>query len=144
MNFKRTTIIPLDDKPLAQIIFDAFIDKEFMILMIILGDTNSIREALPKADNLATKAYFGMERWVLWIRDYVVLEDTLREQLKAHDENEDVEYEDVKCFCFSPVLDAATGIILKNGRLSYASLQQSFFKAQAHDTGLTAISNQNL
>ena len=139
MNFKRTTIIPLDDKPLAKLIFDAFINKEFMILMVILGDTESIREALPKADNLATKIYFGMERWVLWIRDYEILEATIKAQLTALDEHKEVEYNDVKCFCFSPVLDAATGFILKNGRLNYASLQQSFFKAQAHDTGLTTI-----
>ena len=48
----------------------------------------------------------------------------------------DEDYEEIKCFCFSPILDQPAGVILKNGTLSYASLQQSFFKAQANDTAL--------
>lgn len=138
MNLKRTSIIPLDDKALARIIFDAFIEKEFMIVMVILGDTDSIREALTKADNLATKSYFGMERWVLWIRNHDILEIPLKELLKNSDDDKaSADYEDIKCFCFSPVIDHPAGFILKQGRLDYVNLQQSFFKAQSHDTALT-------
>ena len=137
MNLKRTTIIPLDDTALAKAIFDAFIQREFMILMIILGDTDTIREALPKADNLATKAYFNMERWVLWVRNHDILQDPLKERIQNSDDpNASADYLDIKCVCFSPVIDHPAGIILKNGQLNYASLQQSFFKAQAHDTEL--------
>ncbi len=141
MNFKRTTIIPLDDKELAKSIFDAFINKEFMILMIILGDNESIRESLPRADNLATQTYFNMERWVLWVRDYDILADSLKNQLEKKDESgeEEVNYNDVKCFCFSPILDEAAGVILKNGRLSYLTLQNSFFRAQNHDLGAISL-----
>lgn len=144
MNFKRTTIIPLDDAELAKQLFDAYLNKEFMILMIILGDTDSIRKALPKADNLATKSYFGMERWVLWIRNHAILEDTLRPLLETNDQDETLVYKDVKCFSTSPILDAATGIILKNAELNYLSLQRSFFKAQSHDTGLINGVNNSL
>lgn len=139
MNFKRTTIIPIEDKELAKLIFDSYIEKEFMILMIILGDSETIRESLFKADNLATQTYFNMERWVLWIRDYEVLKDTLIAQLKANPNNIEFEYENVKCFCFSPIKDVATGIIQKNGRLSYLTLQRSFFQAQDHDNKLEDI-----
>ena len=86
MNLKRTTIIPLDDDDLAQSIFDAFLEKEFMILMVVLGDTETIRKALPKADNLASKEYFNMERWVLWIRNHNVLSETLKAQLAESDD----------------------------------------------------------
>ena len=50
---KRTTIIPVDDTALAGAIFSEFIEKEKMILMIIIGDTKSILDAIPKAYNLA-------------------------------------------------------------------------------------------
>ena len=139
MNLKRTTIIPIDDKELAKSIFDAYIEKEFMILMIILGDTETIRNSLFKADNLATQTYFNMERWVLWIRDYEVLKKTLKAQLRANPNNDEFEYDEVKCFCFSPIQDVATGIIQKNGRLSYLSLQRSFFEAQDYDNDLEEI-----
>ena len=138
MNLKRTTLIPVDDSALAKTIFNAFIEKEMMILMIIIGDTKSVRDAVPKADNLADLSYFKMERWVLWIRDGKVLETTLKKHLKVStEENADADFEDIKCFCFSPIADEVAGIILKNGKLTYASLQQSFFRAQSHDISIT-------
>ncbi|QCX00971.1 hypothetical protein FGM00_12930 [Aggregatimonas sangjinii] len=138
MNLKRTTLIPVDDPGLAKSIFNAFIEKEMMILMIIIGDTKSVREAIPMADNLATLSYFNMERWVLWIRDGKVLETTLKEHLKASTEDHaNADFGDIKCFCFSPIADEVAGIILKNGKLDYASLHQSFFRAQAHDIAIT-------
>lgn len=134
MNLKRTTIIPLDDAALAESIFKSFIEKEMMIIMVIIGDTETVREAIPKADNLAQLSYFKMERWVLWLRNYDILSETLKGHLKASDaENADEDYDNIKCFCFSPILDQIDGVILKNGQLSYASLQQSFFRAQSHD-----------
>ncbi|MDN3493547.1 hypothetical protein [Winogradskyella bathintestinalis] len=134
MNLKRTTIIPLDDAALAESIFKSFIEKEMMIIMVIIGDTETVRDAITKADNLALLSYFKMERWVLWIRNYNTLSDTFKVHLKASDaEHSDEEYDNIKCFCFSPILDQIDGIILKNGQLSYASLQQSFFRAQSHD-----------
>lgn len=134
MNLKRTTIIPLDDAALAESIFKSFIQKEMMIVMVIIGDTTTVREAVPKGDNLAQLSYFNMERWVLWLRNHDTLSKTLKDHLKASDaENSNEVYENIKCFCFSPILDQVDGIILKNGQLSYASLQQSFFKAQSHD-----------
>jgi len=134
MNLKRTTIIPLDDSALAESIFKSFIEKEMMIVMVIIGDTSTVREAITKADKLAQLSYFKMERWVLWLRDYDILSQTLKAHLKASDaEHADEAYDNIKCFCFSPVLDQIDGIILKNGQLSYASLQQSFFRAQSHD-----------
>lgn len=138
MNLKRTTIIPIDDQKLATSIFKSFIDMEMMILMIILGDTDTIREALPKADNLATLEDFGMKRWVLWIRDYATLEKELKKYIKADNaDNPDEEYENIKCFCFSPISDEVSGIILKNGTLSYLSLNYSFLKAHQHDRSAT-------
>ncbi|MBP0904345.1 hypothetical protein ACFSKN_18875 [Mariniflexile gromovii] len=134
MNLKRTTLIPLDDDSLAESIFKSFIEKEMMLLMVIIGDTDTIREAIPKADNLAQLSYFKMERWVLWVRNYEILSETLKKHLKASDADKSKEdYNNIKCLCFSPILDKVDGIILKNAELSYASLQQSFFKAQAHD-----------
>jgi len=134
MNFKRTTIIPLDDSKLAKEIFTSYIEKDMMNLMIIIGDTDSIRSAIRKADNLAQRSYFDMERWVLWVRNHEVLEETLKKHLKLSDaENSDRDYEDIKCLCFSPIKDQVEGIVLKKGTLNYASLQQSFFKAQSHD-----------
>lgn len=134
MNLKRTTIIPLDDTALATSIFKALIEKEMMIVMIILGDTTTIRKAIDKADKLAQLSYFNMERWVLWVRNHDVLAQTLKKHLKATDaEDSDQPFENIKCFCFSPVLDQIEGIILKNGKLNFASLQKSFFEAQSHD-----------
>jgi hypothetical protein len=134
MNLKRTTLIPLDDAPLAESIFKSFIEKEMMIIMVVIGDTPSIREVIPKADNLAQLSYFKMERWVIWLRNYDILSETLKIHLKnSGTEHSNEAYENIKCFCFSPILDQVDGIILKNGQLTYASLQQSFFKAQSHD-----------
>lgn len=134
MNLKRTTIIPLDDAALAESIFKSFLEKEMMIIMVIIGDTATVREAIPKADNLAQLSYFKMERWVLWLRNYDILSKTLKQHLRDSEaDNSDEEYTNIKCFCFSPILDQIDGIILKNGQLSYASLQQSFFRAQSHD-----------
>lgn len=134
MNLKRTTIIPLDDPSLANEIFESFIESEMMILMIIIGDTNSIRTAIPRADNLAKLTIHNMERWVLWVRDYSVLEDKLKNYLNASDaENSDADIDDIKCISFSPIQDQVVGIILKNGRLSYASLEKLFIQAQKHD-----------
>lgn len=134
MNLKRTTIIPLDDAALAESIFKSFIEKEMMIIMVIIGDTETVREAITKADNLAQLSYFNMERWLLWLRNHDTLSKTLKKHLKASDaDNSDEPYDNIKCFCFSPILDQIDGIILKNGQLSYASLQQSFFRAQSHD-----------
>jgi hypothetical protein len=68
------------------------------------------------------------------LRDYDILSETLKKHLKASDtEHSDEDYDNIKCFCFSPILDQIDGIILKNSQLSYATLQQSFFKAQSHD-----------
>ncbi len=134
MNLKRTTIIPLDDTALAEAIFKSFIEKEMMIVMIIIGDTPTNRVAITKADKLAQLSYFNMERWVLWIRNHDTLSKTLKSHLKDSEaDNSDETYDTIKCFCFSPILDQVDGIILKNGQLSYASLQQSFFRAQSHD-----------
>lgn len=134
MNSKRTTIVPLDDPALAESIFKAFIEQEMMIIMVIIGDTPSIREAIPKADNLAQLSYFNMERWVLWLRNHDILSHTLKSHLAdSMAEHSDVAYTEIQCFCFSPILDQVEGIILTTGQLSYASLQQSFFKAQSHD-----------
>jgi hypothetical protein len=123
---------------LAESIFKSFIEKEMMIIMVIIGDTSTIREAIPKADNLAQLSYFKMERWVLWLRNHDILSDTLKGHLKVSEtEHADEDYGNIKCFCFSPILDQIDGIILKNGQLSYASLQQSFFRAQSHDIAFT-------
>jgi len=144
MNLKRTTIIPIDDATLAKTVFDSYIEKEMMILMIIIGDTDTIRKAIPLADNLAKLTYFNMERWVLWVRNHETLKDTLMKQLAASDDPDaDMDFNDVKCFCFSPVLDMAVSIVHKNSTLDYANLQQAFFKAQSHDTALTNPQNNN-
>ena len=140
MNLKRTTLIPLDDALLAESIFKSFIEKEMMLIMVIIGDTDTIREAIPKADNLAQLSYFKMERWVLWVRNYDVLSETLKKHLKASNaEKSDEDYNNIKCLCFPPILDQVDGIILKNAELSYANLQQSFFKAQANDAPFVNI-----
>ncbi|CAH8289629.1 hypothetical protein EV196_107228 [Mariniflexile fucanivorans] len=140
MNLKRTTLIPLDDALLAESIFKSFIEKEMMLIMVIIGDTDTIREAIPKADNLAQLSYFKMERWVLWVRSYDVLSETLKKHLKASNaEKSNEDYNNIKCLCFSPILDQVDGIILKNAELSYANLQQSFFKAQANDAPFVNI-----
>lgn len=137
MNLKRTTLIPLDDVALATSIFNSFIDKEMMIIMIIIGDTSTIRKSITKADKLAQLSYFNMERWVLWVRNHDIIADILKKHLKASEaENTDEAYENIKCFCFSPIQDQVEGVILKNGKLTFASLQQSFFKAQSHDVAL--------
>jgi len=134
MNLKRTIIIPLDDADLAEAIFKSFIEKEMMIIMVIIGDAQTIREAIPKADNLAQLSYFNMERWVLWLRNQDILSKVLKRHLKkSNAKYSDELYNNIKCFCFSPILDQIDGIILKNAQLTYASLQQSFFSAQSHD-----------
>jgi len=137
MNLKRTTIVPLDDQELARTLFTSFIDMEMMILMVILGDNETIREAIPKADNLATLEYHGMKRWVFWVRNHAILEAELKEYLDKSDADDDMAYEDIKCLCFSPISDEVAGIIHKNGTLSYASLNLSFFRAHAHDSPLS-------
>ncbi len=135
MNLKRTTIIPIDDEELARSIFKSFIEMEMMILMVIIGDTDTIREAIPKADNLATLEYNNMKRWVFWIRNHSVLQKELKAYIKDSDaDNTDEDYENIKCLCFSPLSDEVSGIILKNGTLSYVSLNLSFFRAHQHDT----------
>ena len=82
MNLKRTTIIPLDDPTLAKTIFDSYIERDMMILMVIVGDTDTIRKAIPKADNLAKKVYFNMERWILWVRNHTVLKGDIKNTIK--------------------------------------------------------------
>jgi len=143
MNLKRTTIIPLDDASLAASIFNSFIEKEMMILMVIIGDTQKIRESILKADNLAKLSYFNMERWVLWIRDHQTLRETLSTKLSESDDPINTPYDDIQSFCFSPILDKATAAIHKDVSLNYASLQQVFYKAQSHDTTLSGTTNSN-
>jgi len=134
MNFKRTTIISFDDFALAESIFKSFIKKELMIIMVIIVDNQTVRDAIAKADNLAHLSYFKLERWVLWLRNHDILSKILKKHLKLSDANHPDElYNEIKCFCFSPILDQIDGIILKNGQLFYASLQKSFFSAQSHD-----------
>lgn len=126
--------MPTDDPELARIIFQSFIELEMMILMVILGDTETIRQALPKADNLATLMDHNMQRWVIWVRNPIILKDEFERRLTASEsENADAPYDEIKCFCFSPLNDLASGVILKNGTLSYSSLNRSFFKAHLHD-----------
>ncbi|MCW5520646.1 hypothetical protein J1N09_12400 [Aureitalea sp. L0-47] len=137
MNLKRTTIIPTDDPNLAKQLFQSFIEKEMLVLMIIIGDTDTIRTAMPTADSLAHKIYFNMERWVLWVRDYEVLRGTLEQKLAESPNTKDMDYDDIKCFSLSPIQDLADGVIQKNGVLDYVSLQQSFFKAQSDDIAFT-------
>ena len=141
MNLKRTTIIPLDDEDLAASIFNSFIEKEMMILMIIIGNSDNIRAAVSKADNLAKLSYFNMERWVLWIRDHETLKAELTTKISESDDQINAEYNDLQCFCFSPILDKATAAIDTNTTLNYASLQQAFFKAQSHDTTISETTN---
>ena len=139
MNLKRTTYIPLDDTRLATTIFKSFIEKEMMVLMIIIGDSPAIRKGVKKADELAKLSYFNLDRWVLWARNEKILASIFKKYLKASDaHNTDKPYESIKCFCFSPIQDKVDGVILKNVALTYASLQQSFFRAQAHDVPFLA------
>ncbi|MEW4922903.1 hypothetical protein [Algibacter sp. 2305UL17-15] len=51
MNLKCPTIIPLDTAVLAESLFKPFIGKSMMIIIIIIGLTSSIREAISKANN---------------------------------------------------------------------------------------------
>lgn len=131
MNLKRTTILPIDDHDLSLSIFESYVQKEMMIIMILLGDDPKIRGAVERADNLAKISYFQVERWVLWIRDHHTLKTELTDYLRKTDCQET--YSDIRCFSLSPVKDQVAGIITKDNNLSYVDLQQSFFTAHQHD-----------
>lgn len=137
MTLKRTTIIP-DDPKKAKAIYDDQISKANRTIMVIIGDTETVKKAIPVADREAQKKPFdNAERWVLWAKDHLIVKDTLELILAdSKAERSDRDFDQFKCFCLSPVTHKVDGIILKKGRLSSPRIRLSFSKAERHDLSL--------
>lgn len=137
MALKRTTEIP-NDPVKAKAIYDDQITKVNRTIMVIIGNTQTVKDAIPAADRVAQKKPFdNADRWVLWARDHKIVKDTLELILaESKAERSDRDFDQFKCFCLSPVTHEVDGIILKNGRLSSPRFRLSFSKAERHDLSL--------
>ena len=137
MTLKRTTIIP--DNPVeAKAIYDQQVAHEKRTIMAIIGNTETVQEAVIEANALAHEQEFdNVDRWVLWAKDHGIVKDTLELILaESNAERSDRDFDQIKCFCISPVRREVEGIILKNGELNSISLDKSFLKAERHDNAL--------
>jgi len=75
MNFKRTTITSFDDFALAESIFKSFVEKELMIIMVIIGDNQTLGMQLLKPIIWHTShilnwnvGYYGLEIMIFYPR----------------------------------------------------------------------------
>ncbi|MCH2488525.1 MAG: hypothetical protein MK211_00120 [Flavobacteriales bacterium] len=134
MSLERTTIIPLDDPDQATELFNNAIDRLKTTVMFIIGNTETVQEAIPNADHWAGETLIDLERWVVWLRDHEILKTEMQQLLEnTFDPDFDEPYDTIKCFCLSPISKRAIGFILKNGSLANVRLLLSFAKVEAID-----------
>ena len=134
MPLERTTIVP-DDPIAAKAIYDEQVAHEKRTIMVIIGNTQTVEDAIAVADGLAHLVNpGGFNRWVLWAKDHDIVEDTLALIIaESKDRRSNKDFNEFKCFCISPVSRQVDGIILKNGNLGALRLRHAFIKTEKLD-----------
>lgn len=134
MALTRTTTLPVEDPIAAEQLLNADLAKANTTIMFIIGDSDAVNEDISRADFWANEVLIDFERWVVWVKDRDLLKDKISELLQNSDDPDpDKDYNDVKCFCLSPVNRKATGVIHKNVELTDFRLSRSFILAEALD-----------
>jgi hypothetical protein len=137
MSLTRTTIIPANPVE-AKKIHDFQVQQKNRTIMVIIGNTNTVEKAVDEADFLANEVNLkDFDRWVLWAKDHKIVKDTLELILaESGAERSNENFDNIKCFCLSPIRHEVSGIILKHGTLGPAKLDRSFISAEEYDVGL--------
>jgi hypothetical protein len=82
MDFRKTTILPADDKSLSRRMFTEMVNEKPYVLMVVLNKGSEAETFARRADQLAG----GMDehRWVVWVRKPEQIEDLVRDLIGAN------------------------------------------------------------
>ena len=131
MSLLKTTVIPLDNDTLAKEQYDDLIQSD-KIIMVVLGNSETIIKGVELADELADTSPTGENRWVMWVKDHIVLKDKL--ELILVENNiiiPDTPYEEIKAFCLTRPDRKVLSRVHKNGQMDFVRLEFLFIEAEA-------------
>ncbi len=132
MSLVNTIIIPLDDPVTAAQEYSAALHSQ-KVLLIILGDSDSIQSGIELADELADTSPLGIPRGVLWVANHITLKDEIAPILEAAGIiQHDTPYEEIKAFCLTTPDREANSRVHKNGVLDFVRLEHLFVEAEAN------------
>ena len=130
MELINTTEISLDNKALALRQFKELTDSK-KIIMVIIGKTKKVEEAVEIADETADSSMGGFDRCVLWIKDYKTLKSKLSPILRRSNIIKGkVTYEKIKCFCLTQENKKAHSFVFKNKSLNDLEILHLFTEAE--------------
>lgn len=130
MAFLKTTEITMDNNDIALDEYTALIDSD-KIIMVILGNSDSIKEGVDLADELAETSPTDENRWVMWIKNHVVLKQQLETILtQANILEDDTPYEEIKTFCMTHPEHNVLSRVHKNGEMDFSRLEDLFVEAE--------------
>ncbi|MDO7173832.1 hypothetical protein [Mariniflexile sp. AS56] len=130
MPLLKTTEIPLNDDVLAQQMYQELTQSD-KILMVILGDSESIKKGVNLADELTDTSPTNENRWVMWIKNHTVLKPQLQSILiEAQIIQDGTPYEEIKTFCLTRPNRKALSRIHKNGEMDFTRLESLFVEAE--------------
>ena len=129
MALLNTTEIPLDDNVRALDKYTELIESD-KIIMIILGDSDTIQKGLILADKLARQISTNQNLWVMWVGNHIVLKNKLISILQAASTILDnTTYKEIKAFCLTKKPRQANTRIHLNGALSPFRLTKLYREA---------------
>ncbi len=139
MALVNTTVIPLDKKTLTEEQYQNLVKQQYQdlidsdkIIMVILGNSDTIIKAVDKADLRADSSPGGFTRWVMWVGNHMVLKDKLEVILNTSGIIQDgTPYEEIKAFCLTQSPRKANTRVHKNGTLDNVQILQLFTEAEA-------------
>lgn len=130
MPLLKTTIIPLDDSARALEQYDELLQSD-KIIMVVLGNTETIAEGVALADELADTSPTNENRWVMWVQNHVILRDELEHILEENNViTPDTPYEEVKAFCLTRSERNVLSRIHKNGEMDFVRLELLYVEAE--------------
>jgi hypothetical protein len=142
MALVNTTIFSKDDDDATALQQYSDLIKSENILMVILGDSESLfkkgeGEELDTgvvwlAGQLTGASPNGFKRWVLWMKDHIVLKDKLEAILDASGHiKADTPYEEIKAFCLTKTTRKAVSRVHKNSVLDPITILELYLEAES-------------
>ncbi len=130
MPLLKTTVISSDDNALALEQYNALIQSD-KIIMVVLGNSETIIEGVELADELADTSPTDENRWLMWVKNHIMLKDKLEPILKESEiVRQGMSYEEVKVFCLTRPERKVLSRVHKNGQMDFARLEFLFIEAE--------------
>jgi len=128
------TLIIDTDHPENRLAFISLVKDNPFIVFVAIGNSNTVKDLVEKADLLADDHQGKIARRVVWIQDSAIFQEDCLAFLKAYPETfEETVYPKVMAFTLSPVWSETKYIFMKDDPTDDVDVSFAYWKASLRE-----------